>query len=310
MKHYLKTFVKLTACTAIALYTVNKWIELHASFAQILKSNTGKCFNWKHGKIFYQKCGSGSPLLLLHDLQPTSSSQEWEKVIDQFAKNHTVYAVDLLGCGRSEKPNMVYTNFLYVQFLSDFTTEVIKDKTDVVATGRSAAFAITAANYAPNLFGKLYLVNPPSLFAQKVCPNIRSKTAKALLRCPILGSTVYYLSTSREQIEYDFAEKYFYNPFQFGSKLVQAYYDSAHLLGSKGRFLAASIQGNYMNFDLTYALSKVKSPILLLFGEKMENMQKIGQSYQKINPTVQVSVLKKTKMLPQLEAPKKFSDII
>ena len=43
---------------------------------------------------------------LIHDLDPTASSYEWKAVTKKLAENHTVYAIDLLGCGRSEKPNM------------------------------------------------------------------------------------------------------------------------------------------------------------------------------------------------------------
>ena len=50
------------------------------------------------------------------------------KVIDKLAENHAVYALDLLGCGRSEKPKITYTNYLYVQLISDFIKNVIHEK--------------------------------------------------------------------------------------------------------------------------------------------------------------------------------------
>ena len=73
-----------------------------------------------------------------------SSGVEWKKVAAILAEKYTVYTVDLLGCGRSEKPNITYTNFLYVQMLTDFIKHIIGEKADVVATGESAAIAVMA----------------------------------------------------------------------------------------------------------------------------------------------------------------------
>ena len=94
----------------------------------------GSYYEWKFGKIYYTKKGDGKPLLLIHDLTTSSSAYEWNKVIDKFSKTNTVYCLDLLGCGRSDKPNLTYTNYLYVQLLTDFIKHVIGDKTDIIAT--------------------------------------------------------------------------------------------------------------------------------------------------------------------------------
>ena len=80
----------------------------------------------------------------VHDLTVYSSAYEWNKIIDKLAENHTVYALDLLGCGRSEKPKITYTNYLYVQLISDFIKNVIHEKTDVVASGFSSSFTLLA----------------------------------------------------------------------------------------------------------------------------------------------------------------------
>ena len=58
-------------------------------------------YQWKFGNIAYVTAGSGSPLLLIHDLNSYSSSYEWEQTINSFAKNHKVYAIDLLEIGRA-----------------------------------------------------------------------------------------------------------------------------------------------------------------------------------------------------------------
>ena len=67
-------------------------------------------------------------------------------MMKKLEKTNTVYTIDLLGCGRSDKPNITYTNYLYVQLIDNFIKDVIKEKTDVVATGSSVSFTVMACN--------------------------------------------------------------------------------------------------------------------------------------------------------------------
>ena len=64
--------------------------------------SAGKYFNYKGHQIFYRKEGNGTPLLLVHGF-PTSS-WDWHKVWDALTKKHTVYALDMIGFGYSDKP--------------------------------------------------------------------------------------------------------------------------------------------------------------------------------------------------------------
>ena len=80
----------------------------------------GKFYDWKFGRIFYRKRGYGAPVLLLHGFEPSHSSKDLESLSKYLADRHTVYSVDLLGFGFSDKPWITYTNFLYVQLIQDF----------------------------------------------------------------------------------------------------------------------------------------------------------------------------------------------
>lgn len=79
--------------------------------------------------VYYTKEGTGKPLLLIHDLDTCTSGYEWKQLIPFLSNKYTVYTIDLLGFGRSEKANMTYTNFLYVQLISDFIKSEIGHRT-------------------------------------------------------------------------------------------------------------------------------------------------------------------------------------
>lgn len=306
MKKRFKTLVKLAIWSSIAMYLVNKFVESSSTIHHLLKSDNGHFYNWKHGDIFYTVSGTGSPIILIHDLYPTSSQYEWSSVIKSLSSTHTVYAIDLPGCGQSDKPDITYVNYLFVQLLHDFIEDIIGDKTDVTATGKSSSFVIMTAKLYPNLIGKITMVNPESFTKEIILPDWKSKAAKRILDCPLLGVTIYYILTSSNQIEYDFCEKYFYNPFHFTTKSIQTYYESAHTKMGNGRHLLASIIGNYVNFDIKNAFSSIDNDVHIILGKEIRNRDKIAESYRKYHPHLTCSFVEKTKMLPQMEAPEKF----
>ena len=171
MKKQIRNFLLLTTMTTISIYGINKAISVSSIRKNLLKSDNGKFFTWRYGEIFYTKQGKGSPVLLIHDLNPASSSYEWEKCIKHLAKNHTVYAIDLLGCGQSDKPNMTYSNYLFVQLITDFIKNVIGEKADIITTGNSASFTLMACNMNPEHFNKIIVLNPTNLVELCASPN-------------------------------------------------------------------------------------------------------------------------------------------
>ena len=310
MKKRLETLLKLGIFAGIVMYFANKFVESSALLRKLLKINSGYYYNWKHGSIYYTKQGHGDPLLLIHDLYPSSSTAEWNEVIEDLSQSHTVYAIDLPGCGRSAKPHITYVNYFYTQLLSDFVTDVIQEPTAVTATGISSSFATMAAHLYPDKFTKLTFINPQSPSQLAMIPSNTAKFTKSIMNCPILGTFLYYIFCSENEIEYNFTEEYFYNPFLVSSKVMHTYYESAHWNQGSGRFLLASLHGNYINANVNLAFSSLTQDTQLIFGKELANAENIAASYQKLNPVIKVSYISKTKMLPHLEAPAKFLSLL
>lgn len=310
MKKRLETLLKLGIFAGIVMYFANKFVESSALLRKLLRIDSGYYYNWKHGSIYYTKQGHGDPLLLIHDLYPSSSSAEWNEVIEELAQSHTVYAIDLPGCGRSTKPHITYVNYFFTQLLSDFVTDVIQEPTAVTATGISASFATMAAHLYPDNFTKLTFINPQSPSQLATIPANTAKFTKSIMDCPILGTFLYYIFCSENEIEYNFTEEYFYNPFLVSSKIIHTYYESAHWNQGSGRFLLSSLHGNYINTNVNLAFSNLAQDTQLIFGKELANAENIAASYQKLNPVIKVSYISKAKMLPHLEAPEKFLSLL
>ena len=53
-------------------------------------------------KLYYEECGSGKPIILLHGNQ--ESHEIFDKLIDKLKDNYKVYAIDSRCHGKSENP--------------------------------------------------------------------------------------------------------------------------------------------------------------------------------------------------------------
>lgn len=308
-KSKLLTLLILSASTAAATAVINKFVKLSASSKNILSDAKSLCYKWRFGNIHYTKSGTGKPLLLIHDLTAYSNGYEWNSMISLLKEQYTVYTIDLLGCGRSEKPDLTYTNYLYVQMISDFIKSEIGHRTNVIATGASSALALMACNNAPELFDQIMLINPESLMTCSQIPNNHSKVYKFILDLPILGTLLYHISVSKQSITEEFSRNYYFNPYSVKSSIIDAYYESAHL-GESPKSLYASVKCNYTKCNVTNALKKINNSIYITGGEEMDRINEVITEYQKYNPAIESSLVPKSKYLPQLENPNSLYQII
>lgn len=309
-RHKLLTISILFTLATGIIYIINRLIFATAILKDLLKSNANNYYNWRLGRLYYKKKGKGSPILLIHDLTVYSSAYEWNKVINKLAETHTVYALDLLGCGRSEKPRITYTNYLYVQMISDFIKNVIHEKTDVVASGYSGSFALLSCHSDADIFRKIILVNPPSLGTLNKVPGKRSRFLKFLLELPVLGTLIYNMKTCQSNVQLLFTEKYLYNPFNVSSEFIDTYYEAAHKGFSNSKFLLSSIIGCYTNNSINHALKNIDLSIAILAGEAEPDIDEITDSYVALNPSIESCKIKQAKHLPQLETPDSFVETL
>lgn len=306
LKEHIKTLVKLDLTAGILMHGANKLIASLSTSRNMLKPGTGKYFKWKYGDVFYHKIGEGAPLILIHDLDPASSSYQWSDVIDELSVNHTVYYVDLPGCGRSAKPKLTYTNYFYVLFLKDFIRTVVKKKADIVAKGYSSSFCLMLLALEPELIHHIYAVNPQSIGKLARTETRKSRVAKELISLPVLGTSLYNMEESHRNIDFRFTEEYLYNPFRSSDRFVDAFYEGAHYRDSVGKYLLASIKGLYMTVNIRKALKACGDKMTIIYGEGLDYAKDIIKEYQAIDPAIKAYPVAKAKILPEMECPKDF----
>ena len=288
-RNKLLTLLILSSGAAAATALINKAIKLSATSRNVLEEPEALCYKWRLGNIHYTKTGTGKPILLVHDLAPASSGYEWKNLVGKLAETYTVYTIDLLGFGRSEKPNLTYTNYLYVQLLSDFIKSEIGHRTDIIASGSSAALGIMACSNSPELFNQLLY--------------------KIILDLPIAGTLIYNIACSKQFITKEFLTNYYYNPYSVKTRVIDAYHESAHL-GESPKSVYASLKCNYVKCNIAAALKKIDNSIYLLGGGAIDDIGECMEEYKEYNPAVEYAVVPNTKLLPHLEKPAEVFDMI
>lgn len=308
MKKNYKTIALLGAATIAGLHTINRFYYSYAKSKEILNKTENNYYDWRFGKIRYQKKGNGNPVLLIHDLDIGSSSYEFCKLSEELAETNEVYTIDLLGYGLSEKPNFTYTNFLYVQLINDFIKNIIGKKATVIASGESTAIAVMTCHTNPELIKNLIFINPKNISKYNQIPTKRSKINKYLIEMPIIGTFIYNLISNKESITKNFKEKYYYDFSNSKLEEVYAYFEAAHLHDYSSKYTYASYVGRYMNINIYQALKGIDHSIMIIFGKDYENADIIKDSYLSCNGAIETYDIDQTKKLPHLEKPEEVAE--
>lgn len=222
-------------------------------------------FAWRGHRVAYTRLGQGSPVILVHGIHATAWSHEWRRVAADLARHHTVYAVDLLGFGRSDRPALRYTAALYVSLLDDFARRAVGQPAALVASSRSAAWAIALGARDAARFPALVLVAPTGLTRLDASAPGRTTLARDVVAAPLLGhgvwSSLVSRSSLRQLLRTSYADKSLVT-----DELVEACWQAAHQRGA--RHAPASFIGHLLDLDVREPFRRLTQPTFILWGEQ------------------------------------------
>lgn len=292
------------------MHVVNRVFSYIATADNYLDKDSYEYYEWRFGKIAYKKRGSGSPILLVHNLDVCSSSHEWAKIQSELSKTNTVYSIDLLGCGCSDHPVLTYTNFLYVQLITDFIKHVIGERTDVIVSGDSSSFVLMACANDDTIINRVAMINPQNLISLAKIPTKRTKTIKFLLSAPVLGTFIYNMKVNKRTILQNFALKYFYDHNKVDERDVLTCFEASHKDRSHSKHLYACKESRFTNANILCCLNKLNNSIYIIVGNSNpENMLSASQ-YQNQLPSIEIVGINEAKQIPHVEKPDEFMEQI
>lgn len=209
-------------------------------------------------RIAYHRMGSGPPVLLLHGI--TTYSFLWRNIAPQLAEHYDVIAVDLLGCGDSDKPlDVSYSLESHARRFDLFLDGLGFPKVHVVGHDLGGGIGqIMAAKY-PTRLATLSLVNSVSFDFWPVQPIVAMRTPvirqllMAMLDWGAFRAVVKRGVYHKERVTQELMELFF-KPMRTSE-------------GRKGFLHFAQSLDNANLTSIAFALSKLEIPTLILRGD-------------------------------------------
>jgi pimeloyl-ACP methyl ester carboxylesterase len=289
----------------LALY--NRWLERSGGVIRDRLGGRRRRYRWRGWDLSYSVAGEGEPLLLVHGVYAGASSFEFRKNFRVLSEDFRVYALDLLGCGMSERPDRRYGPEDVASQVEDFVREEIGGQAHLIASSLSAALVVPAAVRSPRLFKKLALICPTG-YGTLDRPSGRLGDAIYLLfRAPVLGDTLYHAIVSRWGLRY-FLEGMTYNdPCLVTGELVDDYYRITHQKGA--RFLVAAFVAGKLNLGVADLWPRVPHRTLICWGlEAKTTPVEQAQRFVGHNPRSEPRYFKDAALLPHDERAETFNE--
>jgi pimeloyl-ACP methyl ester carboxylesterase len=117
------------------------------------------------------------PIILLHGFG--ASIGHWRQNLEVIGEHHTVYALDMLGWGASQKAPVNYSVHLWAEQVYDFWKAFIRQPVVIIGNSLGSLVSIAAAAAHPEMVQGLVMMSlpDPSLEQEAIPPFLRPMVA-------------------------------------------------------------------------------------------------------------------------------------
>ena len=244
------------------------------------------------------RAGAGPDLILLHGLLGTAST--WEPVIPGLAEHSTVYAIDALGIGESERvPGIEAGLEPQADRVVEFLDQCSIESADFLATSHGGAVALTLAAKYPDRVKRLVLHAPANPFSRLGDPLIDFYLTRLgtwfAHRVPGLPESMQALALGRM----------YGDPTKLRHGSLTKYIGSLRIPGTVGYVLSMLKTWNSDMRKLGAELGRLRTiPTLLVWGDRDRAVPlQSGGRLQQFFDTSELVVLAGTGHLPFEECP-------
>ncbi|MDM3854445.1 MAG: alpha/beta fold hydrolase [Aphanizomenon gracile PMC649.10] len=269
---------------------------MQTSIASSTNPIPGQYWQWRGHNVYYVQAGSAQaqrpPLLLVHGFG--ASTDHWRKNITELSADFQVFAIDLLGFGRSAKPNLQYSGDLWRDQLHDFISEIIGQKTILAGNSLGGYACLCVASQRPDSAAGVVLLNSAGPFSQpenQIQPSINP--LQKLLGKPIkwafkqrLAQSLLFQYTRQKWVIRRTLEKVYLDKSAITDQLVAEIQRPAYDPGALDVFISVFSTPQGQKVDVL--LKQLTCPLLLLWGEAdpwikaRERSQKFHEYYPQL----------------------------
>ena len=264
----------------------------------------GKFITVEGLRIYYRTAGAGPPLILIHGIG--ASLFAWRLVFDQFAENHTVYALDLKGHGLSDKPNSGdYSPFGMADLVAHFMDVLDIDSAKIIGLSMGGAVGTALAIRHPLRVQQLVLISAAGYpLNYHVMPLIVRFASTSL------GSAfVAFVLRQRKSIEW-YLRSCFYDPDGICTpEMIDGYFLPLLTPGLGG--VVPLLARDFGQTSLAHRLKEVAAPTLIIWGQYDAVIpMHWGYRFQRDIANAQLVVFPKCGHCPHEEYPQQFLEVV
>jgi len=248
---------------------------------------------WQEYKIHYVQAGERiaglPPLILVHGFG--ASTDHWRKNIEDLQKDFEVWAIDLLGFGRSEKPNIDYSGEIWQNQLADFILDVVGKPAILAGNSLGGYASLCVAAQVPDSVVGLILLNSAGPFSEtdpreqssNPLKAVLSKSVRFLLSQSWATRLLFEYTRNRSNIRKTL-EKVYLNKSAVTDELIEDIYRPSCDPGAADVF--ASVFKNPQGSKVDILLKQMSCPLLMIWGEGDPWMQarKRGAMFRQYYP--------------------------
>ncbi len=259
------------------------------------ESIAGQYWLWREQKIYFVKAGNNSqrpPLLLIHGFG--ASTDHWRKNISELSQDFEVYAIDLLGFGRSQKPAWQYSGELWRDQLHDFITENIQRPTVIAGNSLGGYSGLCVAAEYPQSVAGMILLNSAGPFtdtnplgAKKVNPIQKAiaKTLQGVLRQAWANQLLFTFVRQKSRIR-STLKKVYLDQSAITDQLVEDIYRPSCAQGAAQVF--GSVFSTPQGKKVDQLLGAMSCPLMMIWGEgdPWMNSRARGAKFREFYPSL------------------------
>ncbi|MFN6561161.1 MAG: alpha/beta fold hydrolase [Nostoc sp. ChiSLP01] len=246
----------------------------------------GKYWQWRGHNVYYvragEKQGQRPPLLLVHGFG--ASTDHWRKNITGLCQDFEVFAIDLLGFGRSAKPKLEYSSDLWRDQLHDFISEAIGQKAVLAGNSLGGYASLCVAAQRPESAAGLVLLNSAGPFSEsqptpepealqsQIQPPKQSSSLEKLLGDSVkwmfqqpLAQLLLFQYVRQRWVIRQTLEKVYLDKSAITDQLVEEIYRPAYDPGALDVFV--SVFSTPQGEKVDTLLKELTCPLLMLWGE-------------------------------------------
>jgi pimeloyl-ACP methyl ester carboxylesterase len=221
-----------------------------------------------------QSQDAAPPLMLLHGFG--ASIGHWRHNMSAFSQHHSVYALDLLGFGASEKAIASYNVTLWIEQVHDFWQTFIHEPVVLVGNSIGSLVCLAAAAAYPDMVKGVVMLNLPDSsvletprWVQSAMVALRpiAAASKRVVTLPLIFNPLFKVLRSRAVIR-AWANQAYATPSGITDELIEILSMPAYDRDASKAFRAMVNSPKATHYTARSILPTLEMPLLLFWGQK------------------------------------------